>query len=251
MIDPQVALFLAASGLAAGFIDSIAGGGGLITVPALLAVGLPPQIALGTNKLQSICGTAIATYHYGRAGLFSWHRLRLALLITALAATLGALAVLLVPPGFLRQIIPWLLIAIAIYFWSQPQLGLSARTPKIAPPLFAWLAGSTLGFYDGFFGPGVGAFWMLACVLLAGLDLRSAVGHTKAMNLASNAGSLIVFLAAGQVRLDFAATMIVGQLLGAKLGSRLVIKNGTKFIRPIFLTVVILLAARLLWPRSP
>lgn len=247
MLDPQSALLLAAAGLAAGFVDAIAGGGGLLTVPALLAAGLPPQMALGTNKLQSVCGTALAAVSYGRAGLFSWRKLAGGIAITALAASAGAVAVLYVQPDFLRRIIPVLLIGIAAYFWWKPELGGTAHAPRMAMPRFAWVFGISLGFYDGFFGPGAGSFWMVACVLLAGLDLRAAVGHTKAMNLASNAGSLVVFLACGQVHFQIAAVMIVGQLIGAQLGSGLVIRRGAKLVRPVFLVVVLLLAVRLLW----
>lgn len=247
MLDPQSALLLAAAGLAAGFVDAIAGGGGLLTVPALLAAGLPPQMALGTNKLQSVCGTALAAVSYGRAGLFSWSKLAGGIAITALAASAGAVAVLYVQPDFLRRIIPVLLIGIAAYFWWKPELGGTAHAPRMAMLRFAWVFGISLGFYDGFFGPGAGSFWMVACVLLAGLDLRAAVGHTKAMNLASNAGSLVVFLACGQVHFQIAAVMIVGQLIGAQLGSGLVIRRGAKLVRPVFLVVVLLLAVRLLW----
>ena len=247
MLDLQSALLLAAAGLAAGFVDAIAGGGGLLTVPALLAAGLTPQMALGTNKLQSVCGTALAAVSYGRAGLFSWGKLAGGIIITALAAAAGAVAVLHLQPDFLRRFIPVLLIGIAAYFWWKPELGGAARAPRMARPWFTWLFGVGLGFYDGFFGPGAGSFWMVAGVLLAGLDLRSAVGHTKVMNLASNAGSLVIFLACGQVHFEIAAVMIGGQLIGARLGSGLVIRRGAEFVRPAFLLVVLLLAACLLW----
>ena len=129
----------------------------------------------------------------------------------------------------------------------KPDLGAEHRPPRLSAPWFAVLFGVALGFYDGFFGPGAGSFWTLACVLVLGLDLRAATGHTKAMNLASNAGALVIFLAAGQVRHDIAAAMIAGQIIGARLGSGLVIERGARFIRPIFLAVVLALAARLVW----
>jgi uncharacterized membrane protein YfcA len=240
-------LLLAATGLAAGFVDAIAGGGGLLTVPALLWAGLPPQAALGTNKLQSSFGTALAAVNYGRAGLLKWRELRLGIVITALAAMAGALTVSQLDAGLLRRAIPVLLLAIAGYFWWKPELGTERRPPRMKSATFAWMFGLALGFYDGFFGPGAGSFWMVACVLLLGLDLGAATGHTKAMNLASNLGALAVFLAAQQVRFDVGAVMIAGQLIGAKLGSGLVIRRGARLVRPIFLAVVLLLAARLLW----
>jgi len=247
MLEPHSALLLAATGLAAGFVDAIAGGGGLLTVPALLWAGLPPPMALGTNKLQSVCGTALAAVSYGRAGLFSWRKLAGGMVIAALAAAAGAGAVLFVPAKALERFIPVLLVGIAAYFWWKPELGTTARAPRMSASRFSWVCGVGLGFYDGFFGPGAGSFWMVAGVLLGGLDLRAAVGHTKVMNLASNAGSLVVFLGCGQVHFEMAAVMIAGQLIGARLGAGLVIRRGAKLVRPVFLLVVLALAARLLW----
>ena len=239
-------LILACAGLAAGFVDAIAGGGGLLTVPALLWAGLPPQMALGTNKLQSSCGTALAAVNYARAGLLHWRELRLGLVFTALASVAGALAVTHLDASFLKLIIPVLLLAIAGFFWLKPELGNERQAARMRPSTFAWLFGIAFGFYDGFFGPGAGSFWMVACVVVLGLDLRAATGHTKAMNLASNLGALAVFLAAGQVRFDVGAVMIAGQLVGAKLGSGLVIRRGARLVRPVFVAVVLLLALRLI-----
>lgn len=239
------ALFLA--GLSAGFVDAIAGGGGLITVPALLWAGLDPRLALGTNKLQSSCGTALAAWRYGRAGLLQWKSLGLGLALTLFASALGALAVTRIDPAFLRQIIPALLLAIATWIWFQPGMAFRQRPPRLAAVPFAILFGTVLGFYDGFFGPGTGSFWTIACMLLLGLDLRAATGHTKAMNLASNLGALVIFIPAGQVRYDYAVLMIVGQLIGARFGSGLVITRGSRFIRPVFFTVVLAIAAQLFW----
>ena len=239
------ALFVA--GLSAGFIDAIAGGGGLITVPVLLWAGLPPQIALGTNKLQSSCGTALAAWRYGRAGFLRWKALLPVLAITLAASTLGAFAVSKIDAGFLRQLIPALLIGIAIWLWLQPNIGVKPGLPRLSPGVFGLIFGTALGFYDGFFGPGTGSFWTIAFMLLLGLDLSTATGHTKAVNLASNLGALLIFIPSGQIRYDFAAVMIFGQLLGARMGSGLVITRGSRFIRPVFLTVVIAIAARLLW----
>jgi uncharacterized protein len=246
-LDPLVygALFFA--GLSAGFVDAIAGGGGLIAVPMLLWAGLPPQVALGTNKLQSSCGTALAAWHYGRAGLFRWRSLTAGLLITFVAALLGARAVTLLDARLLRMCIPPVLIGLAIWFWFQPKLGLVPRPPRMHANLFAWLAGGVLGFYDGLFGPGTGSFWMIACVVLLGLDLPAATGHTKAMNLASNLAALSIFVLTKHVRYDVGLVMIAGQLIGARLGSGLVIARGASFIRPIFLAVVLALAVRLIW----
>ncbi len=249
---PAPALYatLFVAGLAAGFVDAIAGGGGLITVPVLLWAGLPPQTTLGTNKLQSSCGTALAAWRYGRAGMLSWRELARGLAITFVFAALGAFAVTMLDPQFLQQSIPALLAIIALWMWSKPELGAERRSARMSARMFGLVFGVILGAYDGFFGPGAGSFWMVACVGLLGLDLAAATGHTKAMNLASNLGSLVIFMPKGSVRYDVAAAMIAGQLVGARLGSGLVIARGSRFVRPVFLAVVLVLAARLLWQNA-
>lgn len=238
---------LIAAGFCGGCIDAIAGGGGLITVPALLAVGLPPQLALGTNKLQSACGTSIALWHYAKAGLVATPWLWLAVMTSFVASMGGAYAVSVLDREILRQVIPWLLAAVAIYTACNRRMGIQRGKAKLPLAVFALLFGIGLGFYDGFFGPGTGSFWILALVVLAGLELRGATGYTKAANLASNLGSLVVFLTMGSVHFVAAGAMIAGQLLGARLGSGLVIRKGAHIIRPVFLCVVFAMTLKLLW----
>jgi uncharacterized membrane protein YfcA len=238
-------LFLA--GFAGGFIDAIAGGGGLITVPALLAAGLPPQIALGTNKFQACVGTTIAVWRYARAGLMNTPWLRLAAGCSLVAGAAGALAVTALSKELLRDIIPWMLATVAVYTALNRRFGLHQGTAKLSPVLFAIFFGTVLGFYDGFFGPGVGSFWAVALVSLMGLDLRHATGYTKAGNLASVIGSLVIFLGNGSVHFIAGGAMIAGQLFGARLGSGLVVQRGAAFIRPVFLTVVFVMTVKLLW----
>ncbi len=240
-------LLLLLCGLAAGFVDAIAGGGGLLTIPALLWAGLPVQTALGTNKMQACCGTALAVRNYARAGLIHWRDVRTGVLVTMVFAALGAWTVGRVDPAFLKRVIPWLLIAIAVYTVLSPRMGAVKSKARLTPVTFALLGGAALGFYDGFFGPGTGSFWTLACVLLAGLDLRHATAFTKVMNLTSNLASLAVFLAAGSVVFHIAAVMIAGQLAGAHLGSHMVIRNGPSIIRPVLLVTVLMLAGKLIW----
>lgn len=238
-------LFLA--GFAGGFIDAIAGGGGLITVPALLAIGLPPQVALGTNKLQASCGTIIAVWRYAKAGIMNTPWLWLAVVLSFLASMGGAFAISVMSKELLKQLIPWMLAAVAVYTALNRRFGLHQGTARLSPVFFAVLFGTALGFYDGFFGPGTGSFWTVALVALLGLDLRHATGYTKAANLASNLGALVVFLAHGSVNFLAGGVMIAGQLLGARLGSGLVIRRGAGFIRPVFLTMVFAMTLKLLW----
>lgn len=242
-----VYLLLFLAGFAGGLIDSIAGGGGLITVPALLATGMPPQLALGTNKLQSACGTMLAVYRFARAGMINTPRIGLAIACSFFASMGGAWAVTMIDPAALGRVIPWLLAAVAIYTAANRKLGLQLVERRVSYALFAVAAGMLLGFYDGFFGPGTGSFWTLGLVTLLGMDLRGATGYTKAVNLASNLGSLVVFVAAGSVNIAAAGAMAAGQLLGARIGSGLVIHRGSGFIRPVFLTVVFAMTLKLIY----
>jgi len=238
---------LLGAGLMAGFVDSIAGGGGLITLPVILSLGGQPQVALGTNKLQACFGSGSAAWHYSRAGAVNlkdcWH----GCLVTFIGAITGSLGVRQLPPNTLKVIIPLLLIAIAIYSLRNPHLGERETTARMERPRFDLIFGLTLGFYDGFFGPGTGTFWTMAFVLVMGFNLTKATGYTKAMNFASNISSLLVFASAGQVNYLAGIVMGSGQLLGARIGSRMVMKRGTKFIRPVFITVVLIITAKLVY----
>ena len=176
----------------------------------------------------------------------SWLVGGIALLGVFLAAMAGAYVVQQVSPAFLRLMIPWLLIGIAAYMLLQPRFGLQARPGVMSGGWFAGCFGVGIGFYDGFFGPGTGTFWAMACVLGLGFNLTRATGYTKVMNFASNLSSLGLFLLGGKVYFAAGLVMGIGQLLGARLGARMVIARGTKFIRPIFLTVVFALTIKLL-----
>lgn len=246
-MEPTVYAVLALAGAAAGFIDAIAGGGGLVSLPALLWAGLPIPVALGTNKLQSSCGTTLAVIRYTRGGLIPWKSLRLAVVVTFIAAMLGVFAVTRLDTALLKRIVPALLLAVAIYTAMNPRLGENQRAARLGAAAFALIFGVVLGFYDGFFGPGAGSFWMVACVLTLGHDLRTATGTTKALNLTSNVASLIAFAIGGLLRWDVGLAMITGQLVGARLGSGLVLTRGAKIIRPIFIATALALAARLAW----
>jgi uncharacterized protein len=240
-------LLLFATGLSAGFIDAIAGGGGLITMPVLIWFGLSPHDALGTNKAQSTFGTTLAVARYYRAGLIEKKSMHLPVTVTFIAAALGTWTVGRVSADLLRVLVPWLLLAVAAYTLFSPGFGLRNRAAMMSPHLFALLVGAVLGFYDGFFGPGAGSFWTLACIILLGYDLSRATGYTKAVNLASNVAALIVFAIADSVRYDIALVMIAGQLVGAHLGSGLAIKHGAGFIRVVFIAVAVSLTGKILW----
>ena len=232
---------------AAGFVDSIAGGGGLITMPVLLSLGLDPQLALGTNKLQAVFGSGSATWHYARGGVVPLGDCRRGFAITFAGAALGSGLALVSSREVLRQLIPILLLAVAVIVILRPKLGHVDAHPRLSRSVFYWTFGLVLGGYDGFFGPGTGTFWALAFMFGLGFNLTKSTGYTKVMNFASNLSSLLFFLLAGRVLFVPGLVMGAGQLLGARAGSRMVMRQGTRFIRPIFLTVVFALTGKLLF----
>ncbi len=238
---------LFATGLVAGFVDSIAGGGGMITVPVLLHCGLDPRLALGTNKLQASFGSGSATWHFAHGGVLNWPACRRGMALTFSGAVLGTLTVQRLDPAFLKRLLPVLLLGVAVYVFFKPALGSTDAPQRLPRGTFDALFGLGLGFYDGFFGPGTGTFWAMAFVLGLGFNLTKATAQTKAMNFASNVASLLFFLLAGQVHFVAGLVMGAGQLLGARLGSRMVLKRGTQLIRPVFLTVVVALTLKLLY----
>jgi len=240
-------LFLA--GAAAGLIDSIAGGGGLITIPALLSLGLAPQDALGTNKFQASFGSfTAASYHIHKKNV-NLNDASLGVVMTLIGASLGAWSVQQIDAHALGKAIPFLLMGILVYTFFVPRLGDHDQPAKLSRTTFYFIMGILLGFYDGFFGPAVGSFWALAFVVLMGYNLSRATGHTKLMNFTSNFVSLIVFAIGGHVLYTSAFSMAAGQIVGAQIGSRLVFRRGAAFIRPIFIATVAIMILKLLYDK--
>jgi len=242
------ALLFLAGGMA-GFVDSIAGGGGLIALPALLAAGIPPHQALATNKLQGTFGTLTASSNYIRLGLMSPRKLLPGVAATLIGAAIGAAAVQMFSAGFLKGLIIVMMIAIFLYTLLTPKLGLEPKPHRIPQWLFYGAAGLALGFYDGFFGPGAGSLWTLALVVLMGLNLKAATAQTKIFNLTSNIVALAVFVASGLVIWSIGLAMGAGQAAGAFAGSTLVHRRDVSFIRVFFLIVVAATIAKLVWER--
>ena len=234
-------------GFLAGFVDSIAGGGGLISLPVLLSAGLPPQVALGTNKLQGSFGAFSAAYNYMRRDRKPVRQWLPGVGATFLGALIGAWAIQQLDPTFLTHLIPLLLFIVLIYILLSPRLGLEARTAIMSPGVFFAVFGVVLGFYDGFFGPGTGSFWTAALLMFLGLEMTQATGYTKVMNFTSNIVALGMFLSGGNVHLSMGLTMAAGQFLGARIGSGLAIRNGARFIRPFFLVVVLITLIRMVY----
>ena len=219
----------------------------MISLPVLLSVGLPPQMALGTNKLQGSFGTLSATWNFIRSGVVRLNESMYGILFTFMGAILGAWAIQQIQAGFIRHIIPVMLLFVFFYTLFSKNLGKSAGQPKLGRNLFFMIFGLGLGFYDGFFGPGTGSFWTGALLILLGLDMTKASGTTRIMNFVSNIVALAVFILGGNVLYSAGLTMAAGQIIGARIGSGMAIKRGAAFIRPIFLTVVFLTIVRLLY----
>lgn len=247
MTDFLTLILLVIAAFFAGLIDAIAGGGGLITVPALMAVGMPPQVALGTNKLQASFGSGSAMLHFVRSGTVKLKECYSGIIWTAIGASAGVFAIQRLDPAILRQVVPWMLVVIAAYTLFSPKLGSEDIHSRLPQAVFYPLFGLSIGFYDGFFGPGTGSFWAMGFVLLLGFSLVRATAHTKVMNFTSNIVSLAIFLAAGQVHFLEGFLMGIAQFMGARIGAKLVIKKGAQFIRPVFIIIVLSITAKLLW----
>lgn len=247
LITPEITIILFTAGLVAGFVDSIAGGGGLITLPVLLTVGLPPGLALGTNKLQGSFGTLSSSYNYIKKGEVKLKECISGIIYTFLSAAAGSWTVQMMDPGFIKHVIPFLLLFVLLYTFFSPQLGYGDRRPRMGSNNFFLLFGLGLGFYDGFFGPGTGSFWTAAFCIILGFNMTKAAGYTRIMNFTSNIVALSMFVMGNNVLYKVGIIMGIGQMLGARIGSNLAIKKGARLIRPIFLSVVLLTVARLIY----
>ncbi len=244
-IETLIGLFLVAT--TAGFIDAIAGGGGLLTVPALLFAGIPPAQALATNKLQSSFGAFSASLYFIQNKIVSLKDMWFIMLCTFIGAGIGATAIQHINPGILTQLIPALLIAISLYFLFVPSPKESTDINPKTSILFALCVGGAVGFYDGFFGPGTGSIFAICFVALGHLPLVQATARTKVLNFTSNLTALLLFILAGLPIWTVGLTMAVGNFLGARLGAKMVLLKGQKWIRPLIILMSIAMALNLLY----
>lgn len=251
-VDITLVAGLFAVAVAAGCVDAIAGGGGLITVPALLLSGLDPVAAIATNKLQGSAGAISSTIAFARRGHIHWPAAWMIALSAGIASVGGALCVSLLPRPVLDAAVPILLVAIALYFAFAKRMSSEDAAARLTPALFAVSVAPLVGFYDGVFGPGAGAFYMIGFVTLLGLGVVRATAHTKLANAASNIGSLCLFAAGGHVVWVIGLAMALGAFLGAQIGSVLAMRLGARLIRPLLVTIACLMALRLLSnPENP
>lgn len=246
-VIPHIALFLIFAALVAGFVDAIAGGGGLITVPALLLAGASPIEALATNKLQGSFGSGTAMLTYARAGQVRLQDQLWMSVISAVAAAVGALVAHLLPIQVLRIVMPLVLVAVALFFAFKPGLTDADSAQRISKGVFTVTFVPLIAAYDGLLGPGTGSFFMLGFVMLAGFGMLRATAHTKTLNFASNIGSFAVFAWSGAVWWGIGLAMGVAQMAGAALGARLAMRIGSGLIKPLIVITSTAMAARLLW----
>ena len=247
----EVALFLAIASGFAGFVDAMAGGGGLIQLPALI-VGLPNKelpLILGTNKVPSIFGTAAAARNYFK-NIKPDIPLTLSMMGPAFIGSMaGASLAAAVPKDFFKPFIVFLLIAVAIYTWLKPELGMNENLKYTHKKRLAIVAliGLLIGFYDGIFGPGTGTFLVFFLVSGIGYAFLKASGTAKLVNISTNAGAILSFQLTGHIWWQLGLLLAFANVTGAIIGSRLAIKGGSPLVRKVFLVVTFLLIARVAW----
>lgn len=241
-------LLMSLASLLAGFVDAIVGGGGLILVPALFTMfpGTHPATLFGINKSASVWGTAMAAVQYSRRVKLSWRALLPAAAAGFAGALAGAWAVTVVSPGFLRKLLPFILLAVLAYTLVRKELG-RHHAPRLTPPMEALAAstiGLALGFYDGFFGPGTGSFFVFLFVRWLGYDFLHASASAKLLNTATNLAALALFAIKGHVWWHFALALAVANVAGSLLGTRMALRHGAGFVRLVFIAVVSMLVLK-------
>lgn len=246
--DPSTWALLIFVGLIAGFIDAVVGGGGMLTVPALLSLGLPPHLTLGTNKLSACFSSGTASYAYFRKQLFNPQFWRQSFYSTLIGALSGTVFVNLIDTQWLEKILPLIILIVAIYTLLNRIHDIDNHQLPENKSVFhikQSIQGFLLGFYDGASGPGTGAFWVISNMKLYKLNILLSSGVAKAMNFTSNVTSLSVFICFGQVDWSIGLTMGSCLMLGAYIGAHSAIHFGAKFIRPIFILIVVIMAIKL------
>lgn len=250
-LDVEILSLLILVAFVAGAIDALAGGGGLLTIPALLAAGIPPVSALATNKLQSTIGTGSAVLAFLRSGRIDVRAFALPAAGAFIGSVLGATTVQHVDPSFLTVFVPLLLIAMGFYFLLAPKMSEVDRHARLGRVGLTAVC-SLIGFYDGFFGPGTGSFLTTALVALGGLGLVRAIANTKFINLATNVAGLAAMIAGGKVLWMLGLSMAVANVGGNQVGAWLAIRFGGRGVRPLLVVMSFGLTIRLLAdPRNP
>ncbi|WP_134687114.1 TSUP family transporter [Brevibacillus migulae] len=248
-LDLSTILFLALFGFVAAFIDSCVGGGGLISLPALLGLGIDPYYALGTNKLAGTMSSATSSTTFISMGKYDKKLMLILFPVSFIGALLGTKTVLLVPAEIIRPLVIVMMVLIFFYTLKNKNFGKDTKLKGLTKFTLGWGVPLTfiIGFYDGFFGPGTGSFFVFMMVLLFGYDFVIGAGNGRILNLASNLASLGVFIWEGKVLFVVGLTMGVAMLFGATLGARMAVKTGVRYVRPLFLIVSITLISKMVY----
>jgi len=227
----------------AGFIDSIAGG------PTLLLVGLPPHLALGTNKLAASAGALVSSHEFFKSNKLNFKLLKIMIPFAFLGAVIGVSTLQFISPDLLKKLIPFMIFGVAIYTVISKKVGMINSFQGFTPKnkLLGKLLTSILGFYDGFFGPGTGTFFMFGLVKIFKFDFTVATANTKVLNFTTGFAALLTFLYNGQVNIKYGLISTIFMILGSKLGSKMAIKNGAKFIKPIFIVMSLIMAGKMVY----
>lgn len=247
-VSLEILCFLMGAGFVAAFIDSVVGGGGLISLPALLMVGLPPTMALGTNKMASVMGSCTSTLSFLRSGKIDLKIIRWQFPLSFIGSAAGVYTVQQIPSQFLKPLVIVMLVAVTIYTFCKKDWGAISTYSGVAGRT-AWLSGLaafTIGFYDGFFGPGAGSFFIF-CFLMVGFDFVVAAGNAKALNFASNIAAVLAFAYFGSIQYAYAIPMGIAMIAGALAGSRMAIIKGAAYVRPLFIFMSVLLISKQIW----
>lgn len=246
--DWTAVVFLCGMGFMAAFIDSVVGGGGLISLPALMWTGLPLVDVLGTNKMAAVMGATSSFFAFLRSGKVDTWLIKRLFPLSFAGSAAGVLVVRLVPPDFLRPLVVVMLIAVAVYSAMKKEWGLEATYRGMTPHLLLLSAGIAFafGFYDGFFGPGTGSFLLFA-FLLAGFDFLGAAANARALNFASNLSATALFVYLGAVNFAYALPMGLAMIVGAWCGTEVALRKGAGYVRPLFLLMTTILIGKQLW----
>lgn len=237
------------AGFLGAMVDAIVGGGGLITIPALMATGMPTHFALGTNKFASSMGTISSAYHYYKSGEVNLKLLKYLLPLSLIGSAIGVYSVLLIDPEFLKSLIVVMVLIIGTYTLVKKDLGINNNFTGLTKKkiIFCMILAVGLGFYDGFFGPGTGSFIIFGLIHILGYDFKKASANSKFMNFTSNFTALILFLVNGRILFSYGIPMAFSMMIGAKVGAALAVKNGAKFIKPVFIIVSFALVLKMVF----
>ena len=244
-LSPELLAFLAVFGFGAAFIDSVVGGGGLISLPALLWIGLPPHLALGTNKAAAVMGALASFATFVRSGRVNGWLIRRLFPLSLIGSAAGVLVVRQISPDVLRPLVVVMLAVVLVYSVLKKAWGRENRYHGMTRRmlLLSGCVAFSFGFYDGFFGPGTGSF-LLFSFLLVGFDFLGAAANARALNFASNIAGVVMFGILGLIDFSYALPMGLSMIVGAWCGAHMALKKGTGYVRPLFIVMTTVLIGK-------